>query len=57
MMLSLVLFDYVTIYHHSRGQKGQKIVNETEKHISNPPPSNETLSHSNGKVVFDHEHK
>ena len=32
------------------------MANETAKHIS-PPPSNETLSHSNGKVVFDHEPK
>ena len=29
------------------------MANETAKHISNPP-WNETLSHSNGKVVFDH---
>ena len=29
------------------------MANETAKHIS-LPPSNETLSHSNGKDVFDH---
>ena len=29
------------------------MANETAKHISTPPPPNETLSHSNGKVVFD----
>ena len=28
-------------------------MNETAKHISKPP-LNETLSHLNGKVVFDH---
>ena len=25
-----------------------------QPNIFHPPPSNETLSHSNGKVVFDH---
>ena len=34
-------------------QKAQKRSNETARRISNPP-LNETLSHSNGKVVFDH---
>ena len=36
------------------GSKRPKMVNETAKHISNPPPSNETLYHSTGKVFFDH---
>ena len=36
------------------GQIGQKMANEKAQHISPPPPLNETLSHSNGKVVFDH---
>ena len=35
------------------GQKGQKMANEPAKHISTPP-SNETLSYSSGKKVFDH---
>ena len=36
------------------GHLGQEMANETAQHKHFKPPSNETLSHLNGKVVFDH---